>query len=135
MGLGEIKETLFGLKDKALEKIHGLFENNAMVKILIAVAAVVVLVPLITVIAVLSSKTQEKKLEEELIAPEKIKLSDVFFPAEPDFLPPVIFEQKQKEKWSTEDARPFWTNPEDFGKDYWQGKVGENIDKILERVP
>jgi hypothetical protein len=58
---------------------------------------------------------------------------EFFVPGEPDFLPPVILYREPKERWTDEDAAPFWTDPATL--DDWSNKVEKYVDNLLEGVP
>jgi hypothetical protein len=60
---------------------------------------------------------------------------EFFFPGEPDFLPGFLLEREKREVWTGEDARPFWTDPLDYGAGPWIEGVRSAVDELLERVP
>jgi hypothetical protein len=64
------------------------------------------------------------------IPPEELVL-----PSEPDFLPEVLLEREQRESWTAEDARPFWTDPLDAGPEEYSDLMKSVIDDLMERIP
>jgi hypothetical protein len=59
---------------------------------------------------------------------------EFFVPDEPDFLPPVMLHREPGERWTGEDAAPFWTDPATLDDD-WSNKVEKYVDKLLEGIP
>jgi hypothetical protein len=140
MGLGDagynFKWMLSGLFEKPLELVKK-WGAIKTVRVGIAVfAGLLVLVPLLTVGAVL---TVRKIRSSAQAAPEwtadPIAGEALFLPAQPDFLPPVLLEQEQKKSWTEEDAGQFWKNPADYPADFWKERLRDSIDRIMESVP
>lgn len=138
-----------GLKDK-IGAMHELSEDAAftarrqfagvfakkIVKIGIAVFAVLCVAAVFTTIAAVKIANREKKTPPPpLFTFENIAEEDIFLPGEPDFLPEVLLEQPQKKTWKEEDAQKFWTDPAEFGEEHWRKKSSEIIDGVLKRVP
>jgi hypothetical protein len=69
-----------------------------------------------------------------LFSAQRVPREEFFSPGEPDFLPPVLLYREQKERWTAEDAAPFWTDPATID-DNWRNKVEEYVEKLLESVP
>ena len=78
----------------------------------------------------LSARDAAAAFEPHTIPPE-----DFFLPGEPDFLPEILFEREPREKWTAGDARPFWTDPLDYGPEIWIEGIQAAVDELLERVP
>jgi hypothetical protein len=134
MGLGDMGD---GLKDSAgalLKKTGTIFTRKDARILLVIFAVLLVLAPLVTVIAV-KMTTRKEKPPVDIFVPDRISDGDIFFPDEPDFLVPVLFEQEQKESWTAEDAGVFWTDPLEYGHAYWRDRISETVDKLLERIP
>jgi len=62
-----------------------------------------------------------------------IQPEELFFPAEPDFLPGFLPEREPRRFWSLDDIRPHWRNP--GGSEQWRGEIKEAVDKLMEGVP
>ncbi|MDR0553246.1 MAG: hypothetical protein LBG76_00395 [Treponema sp.] len=69
------------------------------------------------------------------LSPRAIPAEELFMPDEPDFLPKVILERERRERWTAENAVPYWTNPLEGGGDPYIDRVHRTIDGIMERVP
>jgi hypothetical protein len=140
MGLGDFiynfKWAVSGLFEKPRELVKEWWSMKAVRVGVLLFAALAVAVPLITVGAVITFKNAQNSRQT---APEwtadPIADEDIFLPAEPDFLPPVLFEQEQKKIWTEDDAGQFWTNPADYPQDFWKARVRDSIDRIMENVP
>ena len=62
------------------------------------------------------------------IAPEEL-----FFPAEPDFIPDFLPEREPRSNWSLEDIRQYWRVP--GNTEYWKDEIKTAVDKLMEGVP
>ncbi|GHV68215.1 hypothetical protein AGMMS49928_07140 [Spirochaetia bacterium] len=60
---------------------------------------------------------------------------EYFLPGEPDFLPGILYEREKRETWTAADARPYWTDPLEYGAGPWLKTVQSTVDELLERVP
>ncbi|MDR2741924.1 MAG: hypothetical protein LBB98_07180 [Treponema sp.] len=70
------------------------------------------LVLMVVVIISILNAAAKKPSDPPVSFPVREIPDDAFFmPEEPDFLPPVILYREQKERWTEEDAAPFWTDP------------------------
>jgi hypothetical protein len=131
MGLGDILDEAQGVA----EKLKGaFFQKNVLIGAALA-AGLAFLAVLGTVLYVSISHAGDPKKSVDVFVPERIAAEDLFLPNEPDFLPPVILEQEQKKSWRQEDAEPFWTDPLEYGSDYWRDNISETVDSLLERFP
>ena len=90
---------------------------------------------LILMIAVLAGtlRNPDKKGLTERIAGPGIPHEELFFPAEPDFLPGFLLEREPRRFWTIEDIRPYWRSP--GNSDFWQREVHTAMDKLMEGVP
>jgi hypothetical protein len=66
---------------------------------------------------------------------QEIPPEEFFLPREPDFSPGLLFEREKRAAWTGEDAGPYWTDPLDYGPDFWVRGVRGAVDELLERVP
>ena len=143
MGVGDLFDSIrLKLGDliwSLREKRKTFLEANADIRTRILAVAGGVLVFLIIIVAaaaVLSGRARQRQTGlVELFPPEKIADEDYFLPAEPDFLPPVILFHEPRERWTEEDAAPFWTDPSTFGEKIWEQKVEEYVDTLMWSVP
>ena len=62
-----------------------------------------------------------------------IPVEDLFFPAEPDFLPDFLLEREPRGFWTAEDAMPYWRNP--AHPSLWTDIIRSEIDRLMEGVP
>jgi hypothetical protein len=134
MGLGDTSRSVKNTAGVLLKKTGGIFARKK-VRIALAVFVVLlVLAPLVTVFVVKVTMRGEKP-PVDIFVPDRIADEDIFFPNEPDFLAPLIFEREQKETWTEEDAEAFWTDPLEYGSAYWRERISDTVDGLLERVP
>jgi len=142
MGLGMIFTEIV---DNIINKIKDGFTAFAEfikshLKITLIVAAAVLLVILLLLIISLSSHlsiTREKRpdTETEQVAEYTFPAEDFFLPYEPNFVPDVLLEREPRDKWTEEDARPFWTDPMEGNEEVWRKRIESGIDSLLEQVP
>jgi hypothetical protein len=141
MGLAE---TAFNLKwffsellDKPLGRLKKLWAKKIARTLVICFAAAALVVPLITIITVKTvSNIQSKKTTADIVfKPDIIAGEDMFIPDEPDFLPPVMLEQEQKQVWTSADASEFWTGASKFPAEFWRSRISASIDRLLEPLP
>jgi hypothetical protein len=71
----------------------------------------------------------------EAFSPLPVPPDEFFLPGEPDFLPETLPERERRTFWTTEDARPFWTDPLDEGVTAYTDLMGTVIDDLMERTP
>ena len=62
-----------------------------------------------------------------------IPQEELFIPAEPDFVPELLFEREPRRYWALEDLRPYWRKPEI--SEHWKEEIKSAVDKIMEGVP
>jgi hypothetical protein len=146
MGAGDILDAIRlkfeDLFDKTRRAVAGfvgpIVQKRTKVFVLFGLAGGAVLILLVVVTVAILNKTGEKASQtretQEMFSSERIPGDELFLPGEPDFLPPVLLYREQKERWTGEDAAPFWTDPATLDDD-WRGKVEEYIDRLLESVP
>jgi len=76
-------------------------------------------------------KTKEPALH--VAAGFAVPPEELFYPAEPDFVPEFYFEREPKKSWTIEDIRPYWKVPEKA--EHWKEEVKSAVEKLLEGVP
>lgn len=105
--------------------------------VVICSAALAAAVPLAVILAAkISSAMQNRKPAPEYVfRPDTIDPKDLFIPEEPVFLPPVLLEQEQKKVWQAGDAAKFWTDPDEFPREFWRERITDSIDRLLETLP
>ena len=103
---------------------------------------------LILVIAVLALNFGKKNntANQNIASGLNIPAEELFFPAEPDFLPEFLFEKEMRTSWSLEDIRPYWKNPgaAESGaagrnslpadSERWREEIKSTVDELLEGV-
>jgi hypothetical protein len=101
---------------------------------------VVLLLFLVAVLLVMSLRRGEDGRAERRgpsaeIAGPPIPQEELFFPGEPDFVPPLLLERAPRHSWTADDARPFWKDPKELGRDQWQREMSAVIDTLMDSVP
>jgi hypothetical protein len=71
----------------------------------------------------------------DALGPRPIPPEELFLPEEPDFLPEVLLERERRDSWTVDDARPFWVDPLEAGREVYIDRMSREIDTLLERIP
>ena len=126
--------------EKIIQIIQNFFQKlSADQKRRIVLVCTGIFVILLTSSVILSLGNREKPVQIES-EPERIYLNmpipsgDLFLPDEPDFIPGVILEREQRDRWTSEDAAEFWQDPLRFGEEPWRQRIEAAIDNYLEHV-
>jgi hypothetical protein len=77
-----------------------------------------------------AGKREAGEVVELTIPPEEL-----FFPGEPDFVPPLLLKREPRRFWTPDDIAPFWRDPGNLGRDQWLKEMELVIDKLMEDVP
>jgi hypothetical protein len=125
------------LLDKSLPPLKKLWRQKTVRLAALCAVILLIVIPFIILLTVkIAFSAQGKKTASDYVfKPDPIAVKDLFMPDKPDFLPPVMLEQPQKEFWTSEDAVEFWTAPAEFPDEFWRNKISESIDRILEPLP
>jgi hypothetical protein len=121
-----------------LKKLFGkLFEKKTSRVVVIVSVVLAMTVPLVIMISLRITVGIQNNgpRPDAVFEPDPINARDLFIPDEPDFLPSVILEQKRKTVWTGVDAAEFWTDPLEFSDEFWQQRVSQSIDRLLEPLP
>ncbi|MDR1148001.1 MAG: hypothetical protein LBK66_05155 [Spirochaetaceae bacterium] len=124
------------LLDKPLTALKKLWRQKTIRLAILCAVILLIVTPLIILLtAKIAFSAQGKTASDYAFKIDPISAKDLFIPDKPDFLPPVMLEQPQKEFWTSEDAMEFWTAPAEFPDEFWRNKISESIDNILEPLP
>ena len=69
----------------------------------------------------------------DIMASLTIPSEELFFPAEPDFLPGFLPEREPRRFWSLDDLRLYWRAP--GNSDWWMEEIITTVDSLMEGVP
>jgi hypothetical protein len=128
------KNELFKGIKSFFENLSGKIPGNKKIPVLAAGGSLVFLVICIIVLAASGNRSKGAAESGLAVSGPRIPVEDLFYPAEPDFLPDLLLEREPHQPWTAEDAEPFWKDPSE-PRTMWQEKVGETIDKLMESVP
>ena len=70
-----------------------------------------------------------------IIVDPGIPPEELFYPREPDFLPPLLLERDPHQPWTVENLELFWKNPKVLNEDKWRETASAAVDKLLDGVP
>ena len=128
-GQGFIREAL-SLTDKLLDLIP---EEKRRVFLLI-LGGLVFFAICLTVMA-LAMGLRVAVNPQSMTVNARIPPEELFYPGEPDFLPPLLFEREPHQPWTIEDLEFFWQDPKAGNEEKWREAVKTVIDKLMDGVP
>jgi hypothetical protein len=132
-----LKESrLFKGAKSFFDDLLGKIPENKRIPVLAAGGGCLFLIISIIIIAAAGNRsgTPREGGNALVVSGPHIPAEDLFYPAEPDFLPGLLLEREPRQPWTAEDAGPFWKDPSE-SVDFWQEKMSETIDKLMESVP
>ena len=118
------------LTDRLLDWIP---EKNRHI-FLLAFGAVIFLAICITVMA-LAGGRQAPERRPVMTASPTIPAEELFYPEEPDFLPPLLLEREPRQGWTTRELELYWQDPKAGNEEKLREIVKTAVDKIMDGVP
>jgi len=88
------------------------------------------LVLIISTLALNSSRPKENTSVSRFAG---IPHEELFYPAEPDFLPDFLLDREPRRYWTAEDIRPYWKVL--ASSEFWQREIKASVDRLMEGVP
>ena len=141
MGLGTIVSDFVERIKELLSAFADIVKSNTRVVMIILIGFLIIVL-LLLVLAVVSRsgtrRTDDAGLsagDSDTIPGEMFPWEDFFLPYEPDFVPDVLLEREPRDGWTEEDARTFWSDPLEGGREIWRRRIESGIDSLLEEVP
>ena len=92
------------------------------------VLAAICLTIISLIIAIKKPETQIK------LSGSPIPAEELFYPAEPDFLPRLLLDHEPRRRWTANDIKPFWKDPGPGHEAQWREAAISVIDKLMEGV-
>ena len=132
MKLKEIGRNFFGKTLSLADKFLGLVPEKFRKSFIFFLGGLVFIVICLTVMALAGSRTEKVPVLTKLPG---IPADELFYPAEPDFLPPLLLEREPKYPWTIEDIEPYWKDPGPGNEDKWREEIIKTVDKLMEGVP
>ncbi|MDR3335352.1 MAG: hypothetical protein LBT13_10795 [Treponema sp.] len=135
-----IETTIKNFLVQAADRLHNQRPPNRWKPILFGFAGcILLLLGLITIVSMINQRRGTVSASSRNLAnafqPLAIPAEELFLPDEPDFIPGVLVDRKPKESWTSEDIRPFWTDPATTDPDVWRNRIKTAIDELMEGVP
>ena len=129
MGKNIIEEILL-FTDRILEKIP---EDKRRFFIII-LGGLIFLVICLTVIT-LASGSRVSVSSRAMTTGQGIPAEELFYPEEPDFLPPLLLERYPQEIMTAEILEDYWQDPKTGNEEEWREVVNTVINRLMEGVP
>ncbi|MDR0313704.1 MAG: hypothetical protein LBI14_08900 [Treponema sp.] len=121
-------DAILSLRDKLLDRIP---ENKRRI-VIYSLGGLVLLCIILIVIAAGSGKRPGNP--QSVVTGTGIPTEELFYAAEPDFLPSLLLERWPSAPWTAEEVRPFWTDPVTGFEERWRETAEAVIDKLMEGV-
>jgi hypothetical protein len=122
-------DGILSLSDKLLDRIP---ENKRRI-VIYSLGGLVFLFMILTIIALVGSGKKSANTQA-IVASTGIPAEELFYPAEPDFLPSLLLERWPGEPWTEEEIRGFWTDPGPGFEERWRATAEAVIDRLMEGV-
>ena len=119
---------LLTLADKLLDRIP----KEKQRFFLFTLGGLILLAICLTVVAL--STGQRQTVSIQAIGP-RIPAEELFYPGEPDFLPPLLFEREPNQLWTLSELEQFWQDPKVGNEELWQDAIITVVDRLLDGVP
>jgi hypothetical protein len=123
-------KNLASLPEKILDRIP---EEKR--KLFIYLLCGLVFLLIITMVIALAGSGKRSGDIQAVAAGPGIPAEELFYMAEPDFLPFLLLERQPGQPWAPDDIRPYWTDPVSGYEDKWREMAESVIDKLMEGVP
>jgi hypothetical protein len=125
-------KTLLSLPEKILDRVPE--EKRKLFIYLLGGLSFLFIITVAIGLAGISKRPVELQTRTAATSPG-IPAEDLFYPAEPDFLPSLLLERQPRQPWTFDDLRPYWTDPGLGYEDKWREMAEAVIDKLMEGVP
>ena len=121
-------EEVLSLIDKLLDRIP---EERRRLFLLIS-GGLVLLAICFTLTALVAGR--KTNVRPQMAAGPRIPPEELFYPKEPDFLPPLLLEREPHQPWTVRDLEVFWQDPKTGNGEKWREAAKAVVDKLMEGV-
>ena len=129
-----VLEQVQSFSDRLLDWLFARIpEDKRRLFFIVAVGSVLVIICL-AVVSMASSRRVPANFQAMIVGPV-IPPEELFYPGEPDFLPPLLLERDPHPQWTNEDLEVFWQDPKAGNEEKWREAVKAAVDKLMEGVP
>ena len=125
---GIINEVL-SLTDKLLDRIP---EERR--RLLILIVGGLVFIAICLTVSALVTGPKVPANYRVMTAGSRIPSEELFYPREPDFLPPLLLKREPQQPWTVEDLEVFWQDPKAGNEEKWREAAKAVVDKLMEGV-
>ena len=137
VALSALPPRLSSLADRILQsslavRLLGRFPEEKRRPMLYGIGGLVVFFFILIIALAANSGKPRATAVPDMISGPQIPPEQLFFPAEPDFLPEFLLEREPRSFWTIEDIRPYWRNP--GNPDLWREEINSAVDRLMEGV-
>ena len=127
----KIKSLIDNIIDKIIDNILNKIPKE---KRMLVITGFGVIVFLIICLVFISISGRQRSPEPQMITNYAlIPHDELFYPAEPDFVPRLLLEREPRGHWTADDLMPFWLDPRQR-EDEWREAARVVIDRFMEGV-
>jgi hypothetical protein len=133
------KKSKTTLKSLFKVNLREVLQNNPKIRFIGAgVLIVVLLFCVFMVVWSVHSRRRADRAAAEALArtfgDSSVSPDELFWPSEPDPLPPVQLERLPRSSSGADDM-PYWTDPRELYAEQWRERIGSAVDEVMEKVP
>jgi len=128
--LNNFRNNIHSLADKILDKIP---EDRRRLFIF-TLGGLVLLIICLTLVFIMMNGRHARAVELAGVPYMAIPHDELFYPAEPDFLPELMYGREPRLYWTADDLLPFWIDPGPGNEQQWRELASSVIDRLMENV-
>ena len=125
-----LSDKVLSLADKLLDRIPE--EKRRL--FLLVLGGLVLLAICLTIMALATGRKIPVK-SQATSGVSGIPAEELFYPSEPDFLPPLLLEREPHQPWTVSDLEVFWQDPKAGNEDKWREVIKTMVDKLMDGIP
>ena len=120
-----VKKFFFAL----VEKFFGFFPSDKKWLPALLLGCVFLLITVLTVASAIGNKPPKAH-----VLASGIPADELFYPAEPEFVPALLLEREPSPGWTAEDIEQFWIDPGLGHEEQWRDTIRGVVDRLMEGV-
>ena len=101
---------------------------------IIGFGIIILLIVFVFFIAVFGRGRREQAVDDVIFTAPLIPHDELFYSAEPDFVPRLLLEREPRDIWTVQDIIPFWQDPRQGLEEQWQNEARLIIDRFMEGI-
>ena len=124
----DMQDKISSLADKIREKIPA--EKRRI--IIAALGGIIFIAICMTFYSIIMIR--KSPVPQSMTGVHGIPADELFYPAEPDYLPDLLLEREIRNPWTPDDITDFWNDPAQGREALWRETAKKAIDQLMEGV-